>query len=1255
MTKKLKYLTKLILIISCVLLLQANYAQADAEFVYIPDVVNKKYSDAIPELSNALKPLNCSSIPAEFEYVSDPALHDVILKTIPAGGSKVMRCGSVTTVIGKNEKLFPNVIGMDKAKAIETINNFGYSYIVIEEHENKEKPPGVIFAQNPYQSTPMSALKPLLKPGFEIKLYVTPGISTIKIPDVVGKTETDAVDTVKNAGFTNVKVIYQNIKTRSENTVDSVSPPAGSVIRSATTPVQITVAKNNKKYMPDLAGMTEQQVRDKLKELGVPEKKIWISQYPFNKNMADGIVHHQSPNPGDEIDSIISSAGMLVAIGINKLDAIPIPIVTQLTYEEAKKKLNDAGFTSIHDYYTLYTDKELAEKPYMKDYIGKVVTTDPGYGVSVTPNTYIAVYIGKSETPIAGLSEVEVPNVGGVKEESAVARLKMNGLVPKIIYETTVSDFQNGITSVITDPKQGTKVKAGTEVKITVYRFKPKVPALKSLTKDEAIKMLTNLGLKYQITEVSNNIHTNNGLVKDYEPGFNTQVEPGSTVKLTVYKYDRETVPNLKNMTEAEAVKFLKEFKPGLKYKIQYEDTVYKTEAEKVTKISPGAGTTINLDSSITIYVKKLLASVPNVVGKTEADALNTLKNYGFEVRTAYLDSKDNAGKVLEQSQKAGEAVKGVVITITVGKKPDNVKLPNVVGKSQSEAINIIKSTASLSYKVQEKHVYTSSQEGTVVHMYPAGNSLSAPDTQVALYVGKYVGNVPDVVGLSENEAKNKLSKAGFAGIVLYTNQGTPGKVVNQKPDAGGTPNPPPKGNFVNIFVAKTANAQKQEYNPWGQEYVMPYVTGLSIMEARSMLAENKINYIVREQRTMNDRHGKILRTNPGAGGRVNPNQTAILFVGKSQGFVPNLIGMTGGMAESYIKAEQMQQRIKFKQPSPDVKPSGPPVVIEQNPGPGLPKQSLYVYYTLGYDFVLPNFTGKSMAMVIPEMQNLGLKYNIEYQQVEEGNKDRVVLRMDPSPGQTVLAGSTINFTVGKLPDAVPDLIGKNEKEAVNILGRLNFYPEKEYLTSNRSNNIVIAQDQQPGSRRSASNIKIMLGPQESLASIDKPTPVLQPAPAVKAAPKTETGQEQIAEGPPPPRASMNIKMQAPAADESAKINELYKKLKQAYEYKDEYQVTALLSKDWQSADGTSVRDVEDNLRNKFTVYDTIQCGISGLNINKTGTNKFTANYDIEITGKTYDTGISRKEKSSVSEEVVIENNKAFINRTLSGRFWYRQ
>jgi len=120
------------------------------------------------------------------------------------------------------------------------------------------------------------------------------------------------------------------------------------------------------------------------------------------------------------------------------------------------------------------------------------------------------------------------------------------------------------------------------------------------------------------------------------------------------------------------------------------------------------------------------------------------------------------------------------------------------------------------------------------------------------------------------------------------------------------------------------------------------------------------------------------------------------------------------------------------------------------------------------------------------------------------------------------------------------------------------------------------------------------------------------------------------------------------------KIYDFYSSFKMAYESKIESQVVNLISNDWGSADGTTISDLEDNLRRIFNIFNNMTYNISNLTITPVSDNIYRASYDVEIVGVNYEKNLTHKEKSSVIEEVIIDNKgRIKINKTIAGRFWY--
>lgn len=126
------------------------------------------------------------------------------------------------------------------------------------------------------------------------------------------------------------------------------------------------------------------------------------------------------------------------------------------------------------------------------------------------------------------------------------------------------------------------------------------------------------------------------------------------------------------------------------------------------------------------------------------------------------------------------------------------------------------------------------------------------------------------------------------------------------------------------------------------------------------------------------------------------------------------------------------------------------------------------------------------------------------------------------------------------------------------------------------------------------------------------------------------------------------------AGGSSETVNKLYQSFQEAYNSKNESKIMALISDEWESTgDGTTASDLSVNLRNSFRIFDQIGCTISNLQITQSSSGKYVARYDITIKGTIFKGNIRHEEKSSVSEEVTIDDSgKARITKTLNGRFW---
>jgi serine/threonine-protein kinase len=94
--------------------------------------------------------------------------------------------------------------------------------------------------------------------------------------------------------------------------------------------------------------------------------------------------------------------------------------------------------------------------------------------------------------------------------------------------------------------------------------------------------------------------------------------------------------------------------------------------AGEVTRTDPGAGTTVAVGSTVTVYVStgSPQVTVPNVVGETQAQAASSLSSAGLQANfvTVPVSKRSQDGVVQSQDPAGGSTVnQGSTVTVVVG------------------------------------------------------------------------------------------------------------------------------------------------------------------------------------------------------------------------------------------------------------------------------------------------------------------------------------------------------------------------------------------------------------------------------------------------------------------------------------------------------------------------------------------------------------------------------------------------------------
>ncbi|MDI3535711.1 MAG: eukaryotic-like serine/threonine-protein kinase [Eubacteriaceae bacterium] len=186
------------------------------------------------------------------------------------------------------------------------------------------------------------------------------------------------------------------------------------------------------------------------------------------------------------------------------------------------------------------------------------------------------------------------------------------------------------------------------------------VPDVTGMTVSEATTALQALDLNIQVEKEVYNSEVEAGKIISQSPESKQEIESGKTVSVTVSQGIKSAeIPNVVGSSEADAVKAI-EAAGFLVGEIKREFNA-SYAADIVFQMNPAGNTSANEGTKVTIYVSKGqdLATVPDVVGKAEADARNSITTAGLTVGTVTYEPSDTLeeGLVTEQSVSANQSV----------------------------------------------------------------------------------------------------------------------------------------------------------------------------------------------------------------------------------------------------------------------------------------------------------------------------------------------------------------------------------------------------------------------------------------------------------------------------------------------------------------------------------------------------------------------------------------------------------------------
>ena len=220
------------------------------------------------------------------------------------------------------------------------------------------------------------------------------------------------------------------------------------------------------------------------------------------------------------------------------------------------------------------------------------------------------------------------------------------------------------------------------------------VPSTVGGSYDEAISLLTPLGLTNVTIEKRFDEEIPAGTIIESNPPGGARVDTGGTVILVISKgAERYTVASLIGLTPQAAAAAIA--KSPLTVGTTTE--IYSNKIPKgfVVSSDPEAGSKVKRDSTVNIVVSKGVETIAltSYVGKSGEQALNELTDAGFNVESTYaFDENALSGIVISQSPAGdGQVPKSSTVRLVVSKGSQLVYIPNVFSLEELKAVRALK------------------------------------------------------------------------------------------------------------------------------------------------------------------------------------------------------------------------------------------------------------------------------------------------------------------------------------------------------------------------------------------------------------------------------------------------------------------------------------------------------------------------------------------------------------------------------------
>ncbi|MBR5995781.1 MAG: serine/threonine protein kinase [Eubacteriaceae bacterium] len=211
---------------------------------------------------------------------------------------------TVYTVKVNSRVYVPTVTDMTQEEAKAAIEDAKLTYYVIQFKSSGQVEEGKIISQTPEAGS-------VVKKGTSVGVIVSSGPQVVRVPDVKGLYEAEAVSKLKKAGFSVSEIKYENNTEYKNGQVFDQSPGKDVLVEEGTEITLFVSLGKDSTTVPNLLGETLEEAKKLLSAAGL---KLGGTDYEVSSKYAKGTIIKQTPSAYSEADKN-TSVDVVISLG----------------------------------------------------------------------------------------------------------------------------------------------------------------------------------------------------------------------------------------------------------------------------------------------------------------------------------------------------------------------------------------------------------------------------------------------------------------------------------------------------------------------------------------------------------------------------------------------------------------------------------------------------------------------------------------------------------------------------------------------------------------------------------------------------------------------------------------------------------------------------------------------------------------------------------------------------------------------------